>query len=148
MSKDSPGPIDVLGGVLNTTVDRYNIETLQVALTELNTLADNIGTVRCMSYPDECAASAQGQRPEVFFSRVSLADDPDKKRREKLQQLDTSLGLLEGNVQATINAGFDAARCLPRTGRDARRNVGAYPGLTDLFAVISRKPPVSCAREK
>jgi NTE family protein len=143
LTSTGPGALPVLGAVLNTTIDRYNVETMQVALSEISRLADNIRTARCMSLDVDCAKEKvfQAQRPEVYFSHLNLADDPNKERRERLQAIDTSLGLLEGHIQDTIDSGFSAAACLTPVGADARRNEGAYPGISDFARSLKAATP-------
>ena len=132
--------------MLNTTIDRYNVETMQVALSEIARLADNIRTARCMSLDIDCAKAKvfQSQRPEVYFSHLNLADDPNQTRREKLQSISTSLGLLEGHIADTIESGFDAAACLQSTGVQAQRNEGAYPGITDFVRSMPNATMPKC----
>lgn len=146
LSRDGPGALPVLGAVLNTTIDRYNVETMQVALSEISRLADNIRTARCMNLDLDCAKDKvfQAQRPEVYFSHLNLADDPNKDRREKLQSISTSLGLLEGHIGDTIDAGYAAAACLAPTGTQAQRNEGAYPGVTDFVKSMSKSSLPAC----
>ena len=146
LSPEGPGALPVLGAVLNTTIDRYNVETMQVALSEIARLADNIRTARCMSLDIDCAKDKvfQSQRPEVYFSHLNLADDPNQTRREKLQSISTSLGLLEGHIADTIESGFDAAACLQSTGVQAQRNEGAYPGITDFVRSMPKATMPKC----
>lgn len=146
LSRSGPGALPVLGAVLNTTIDRYNIETMQVALSEISRLADNIRTARCMSLDIDCSREKvfQSQRPEVYFSHLNLADDPNKPRREKLQSISTSLGLLEGHIADTIDSGYAAAACLPSTGVQAQRNEGAYPGITDFVRSLPKATTPAC----
>lgn len=145
LNPDGPGALPVLGAVLNTTIDRYNVETMQVALSEISRLADNIRTARCLQLDVDCAKERvfQAQRPEVYFSHLNLADDPNKERSEKLQTISTSLGLLEGHITDTIDSGFAAAACLKPVGTLAQRNEGAYPGLADFVQSMPKaaRPP-------
>lgn len=147
LSPTGPGALPVLGAVLNTTIDRYNVETMQVALSEIARLADNIRTARCMSLDIDCTKDKvfQSQRPEVYFSHLNLADDPNKPRREKLQSISTSLGLLEGHIADTIASGFDAAACLKPVGTQAQRNEGAYPGLADFVRSMPKAALPVCS---
>jgi hypothetical protein len=123
---------------------------MQVALAEISRLADNIRTARCMSLDVDCAKEKvfQSQRPEVYFTHLNLADDPDKERRERLQAIDTSLGLLEGHIQDTIDAGFAAAACLQPVGTEARRNEGAYPGIADFVKGLPKSAMPACGSKK
>jgi len=148
LTSDGPGALPVLGAVLNTTIDRYNVETMQVALAEISRLADNIRTARCMGLNVDCTKEKvfQAQRPEVYFTHLNLADDPNKARREKLQSISTSLGLLEGHIGDTIDSGYAAAACLKPVGTQARRNEGAYPGLSDFVRSLPRASAPACPR--
>jgi hypothetical protein len=77
-----------------------------------------------------------------------LADDPNKERRERLQAIDTSLGLLEGHIQDTIDAGFSAAACLQPIGTEAKRNEGAYPGVSDFVRSLPKSSMPPCPTKK
>lgn len=155
LKPSAPGALPVLGAVLDTTIDRYNADTLQVALEELERLENKITTLRCdptKEHAPDCSRSEveSEQHPHVYFARLRLAEDGNFERRKEIERTETGLGMLDNKIDLIVEAGVDAVACARPTGVDPARNQDENPDLADFIADVrgdtAALRPSSCAK--
>ncbi|HAH11596.1 MAG TPA: hypothetical protein DCL54_15790 [Alphaproteobacteria bacterium] len=97
----------IVGAVTSTAIDRLGFETLVHAREMTERLAARLAAEDCPS-PVPCRSV------EAHFAHVSLADLADDARRRELASIPTGLTIADEDVDALIQAGYDAVLCDPQ----------------------------------
>ncbi len=97
------GLSQIVGAVSDTQIDRYNLETLLLARSELDAFTRLLRALRCRK--SRIFEGHPCDDVQAYLVHLSLADVPYAAARQRLQSIPTGLTVAEGDVDLLVAAG-------------------------------------------
>jgi NTE family protein len=102
-SASPPGTLDALTSATTVTLNRYNYETVDLFRQNLDHLVADLRTARCQPRGDAPVAPDCGDIA-AHLIEISFAQHPDPAERTYLNELPTTLGLSDEQLERTVAA--------------------------------------------